>query len=149
MDRYLEEISHLVNRDKYLPAKLINCTLKMLPFSYDLSQLPPPLMAASTILALIKIQQLKGCDSKELLRVVCEVGGVKGAEVGALASTIVQFVKNFDKQFHSFRNLKLLYLEEYKTLMKLTSSIPQQSPVSTSGGSRSRSGSEGAAGKVL
>ena len=41
MDRYLEEIANLVNREKYLPNKLLLCTMKTLPFSYELSQLPP------------------------------------------------------------------------------------------------------------
>lgn len=80
LDKYLQELQHVLSPKNDRFYKLLMCLCKMTTFSYDLMQKPTSLVAAGVLINSLKIydRSITGlrssCDLDEVIMRICEVG---------------------------------------------------------------------------
>lgn len=131
-DRILEQIGEYIQKSENLSKQLL-CLMKMTCFSYELQQLPTSLLAGSIILLALK-QGLMGSHKvsiQALEQMIADFTEQSLHSLNTIACSVLDMARNFESDYASTRNLKLVYADTLKTIKFFGNSAlsPKQSLV--------------------
>ena len=94
----------------------------MSTFSYELMQKPTSLLAAGVLINCLKIydRSITGlrssCEIEEVINRISAVAEHDLTHINHITAKVYETARNFEKEYGTLRNIKLVYLEEIKTM---------------------------------
>lgn len=120
LDRFCEEIGEKELTQKKF-KRMCMYLAKLTCYDYDLMQLPASLLAYAVLSVALKIHAKGGSniDVASIMSGVLSFAQLNIVDAKMAAKEMLSFVKNFEKQYPSFKNLRIVYNEEFKSLRPL------------------------------
>lgn len=86
-------------------------------------QLPTSLLGAAILIVGLKVMGKidEKVEVEKVILLISEFSLLNTGEIKEAAQSMLSFAKNFEKLYPNLRNLKTLYNEEFKSLIKPTS----------------------------